>query len=303
MHISELTGVAENTHVEPVPLWMRGAFRRRSITFANGLTDADTRVFWLQSQGLTIDLRLPLISEQKAYHSDDEHAGQYEAWYGYSHWDGALLDWSGGVSYQLHNRWPEPAILRRTGNCMMEFAPSGIYVEDWRLLSDESGPLIGLELLSEKHIASGRVTQRSGALIICGRIAGLVLDRPPLTSKGGPLAERLLSQSEAEKDALRGFETAIGTGSLDDGFTVIHALHYGRTGQNLCPLDGFEYDAEPGFVRQVLMHNGELTERRYRVDTFQPEFPFSAATQAEEQARRWYRSERLTLARYLKKVT
>src|SRR4051794_11791621 len=41
-----------------VPPWTLGCFRRRSITFFNGDFDDTTLVVWLQSRGLTGDLRL-----------------------------------------------------------------------------------------------------------------------------------------------------------------------------------------------------------------------------------------------------
>src|SRR6187455_728894 len=41
-----------------VPAWTLGCFRRRSISFFNGDADDATLVLWLQSRGLTADLRL-----------------------------------------------------------------------------------------------------------------------------------------------------------------------------------------------------------------------------------------------------
>ena len=41
-----------------LPQYLLGAFRRKSITFANGLTDENTLVYWFQSKTFTIDLRL-----------------------------------------------------------------------------------------------------------------------------------------------------------------------------------------------------------------------------------------------------
>ena len=41
-----------------LPSYLLGAFRRKSITFANGLTDEKTIVYWFQSKSFTIDLRL-----------------------------------------------------------------------------------------------------------------------------------------------------------------------------------------------------------------------------------------------------
>jgi hypothetical protein len=45
-----------------LPDWMLGWFKRHSISFADGLTDVDTHVCWLQSRNFTIDLRLPRLA-------------------------------------------------------------------------------------------------------------------------------------------------------------------------------------------------------------------------------------------------
>lgn len=132
MTLLEIAKTHLSTASYSVPEWVLGAFSRRSISFADGLTDTDTRVFWLQSRGLTIDLRLPLPRDQPVLtdHSDAICAmSDLEGWYAHTCWENNLLSWCNGASYQLHNRWPEPAQLRRVGNCMVEFAPSGAYVE------------------------------------------------------------------------------------------------------------------------------------------------------------------------------
>jgi hypothetical protein len=46
------------TQPEVVPSFLYGAFRRKSISFFNGLTDQNTIVYWFQSRSFTIDLRL-----------------------------------------------------------------------------------------------------------------------------------------------------------------------------------------------------------------------------------------------------
>lgn len=43
---------------EIIPDFLYGAFRRKSISFYNGLTDENTIVYWFQSRSFTIDLRL-----------------------------------------------------------------------------------------------------------------------------------------------------------------------------------------------------------------------------------------------------
>ncbi|WP_430461478.1 hypothetical protein ACQUQU_01500 [Thalassolituus sp. LLYu03] len=299
MHLSELPAVVAHLSGDPVPDWMRGAFRRRSITFANGLTDIDTRVFWLQSQRLTIDLRLPRCNEQVG--SDEpELFADYEGWYGDSVWDGQQLNWEGGASFQRHNRWPEAALLQRTGNCMTEFAPSGVYVEDWRLLSDKPGPLIALELLSEQDLITGVSTERKGALIICGTLAGWVLDRQPDVENQAENPAENHEHGTVARNPF-GFETAIGRGSLSDGFIVTDALHPQRVGEPLLPLFGFA-NAEPGFVTQTLSQHDKALLRTFRVDTYDLNFAFSPATSTTHDAEAWYQDEARTLTRYTRKV-
>ena len=70
-----------------LPQYLLGAFRRKSITFANGLTDENTLVYWFQSKTFTIDLRLkdpqstPVLERQ--------------GWVGDTLWDAQnqLLSW------------------------------------------------------------------------------------------------------------------------------------------------------------------------------------------------------------------
>lgn len=301
MHLSELSGLSAVPAGAPAPEWMRGCFRRRSISFANGQTDTDTRVFWLQSRRLTIDLRLPTPAQQQADAGNPESLADYEGWYADAIWDGKQLSWDGGASYQLHNRWPEPAILQRTGNCMMEFAPSGIYVEDWRLQSDQPGPLIGLELVSEKDLHSGRQYQRRGALIIAGRYAGLVLDRPqPVSNSSLPLKHQLLDSAvnADQRTNLLAFETSVAEGSLSDGFRVSHSLHASRLQQPLLSLEGFAAAPRRGYLLQHTGSDGQPVERLYRIDCYETEFPFSAATPSAIDSLEWFAREAPTLTRY-----
>jgi len=305
MHLSELD-ISTVAASDSVPHWMYGCFQRRSISFANGQTDTDTRVFWLQSRGLTIDLRLPIAEQQAAAGDDIQKKADYEGWYAHTRWDGEQLQWHNGDCYQLHNRWPEPALLQRIGNCMMEFAPSGIYVEDWRLLSYEPGPLIGLELVSEKDLETGTESPRQGALIICGQYAGLVIGRPdPINSNGGKL-KQLLANPELDdgtRQNLLDFETSVAKGSLEEGFTVCHSLHSSRLQQPLVSLTGFEPAEKPGYLRQRTQDRGRPVERLFRIDCYEKAFPFSQETPATAESLSWFNREAATLTRYTRVVT
>ena len=59
MELTELCSLHNTTPTSgAVPSWTLGCFRRRSISFFNGDSDDSTLVLWLQSRGLTGDLRL-----------------------------------------------------------------------------------------------------------------------------------------------------------------------------------------------------------------------------------------------------
>lgn len=339
MHLSEVLQVADLvttseltnsrsliTDSDPLPDWLMGAFRRRTISFADGTSDTDTRVFWLQSRGLTIDLRLPLLEHQQAIPVPNLDQPQtlsatadLEAWYAHSVWrqeqGKQLLSWQDGDSYQLHNRWPEPAELCRVGNCMMEFAPSGAYVEDWRLLNTKAGPLIGLELISETQLDSGESRTRQGALIICGEYAGLVLGRTTaLADKPGTLKTRLLVERVDEKvdeqatiedrQQLLDFQTLIGLGSLESGYQVTHSLKYRQMGDPLIALDGFQQGETPLELIQTLDSEQGPLERRWRIDTWEPEFNFALETAVTDPViQQWRTQEAGTLERYTRVVS
>lgn len=308
MHLLEVLESHATKTESGVPDWILGAFRRSFISFFDGTTDRSTNVFWLQSRTFTIDLRLRPPDERVpsrpwADYSLEElrELGNHEGWCADSTFDG-LLSWSGGVSLQLHNRWAEPAELRRVGDCMMEFCPSSAYVEDWRLLSTDPGPLVGLRLLEEVDDASGEVLHRGGGLIIAAAWAGLVRGRPTPVHAAAPNAFReMVVKSRGDGPALEalfGCETSVGRGSLNAGFRVEHSTHPARVGQDLLSLEGFE-PTEEGLIQRI-EEGGRTVTRRFSVDTLEAHFPFSRQTPTDEEASAWFERERETLSRYSK---
>lgn len=312
MHLRELLEKHARPALNRVPEWMMGLYRRHIITFADGTSDTETQVYWLQSRNFSIDLRLPrdadLVrkAESWASYTRDELAvlSDYEGWVAQSVWDGEQLAWREPIALQLHDRWPEPAPLQRVGNCMIEFAPSGAYVEDWRLQPSGPGPLVGLRMIDERELASGRVLHRGGGLIVSGEYAGLVLGRAQAPLGAAPLREQVLA---AAGDAhalgrLMGFETSIACGSILEGFTVTHSTCPGRIGQPAFALDGFSQEAD-GTVSQTLEREGLLVRRRFTVDTLEPWSGWPQSTPQTEAARKWKMGEAATLDRYLHALT
>ncbi|MBV6824670.1 hypothetical protein [Pseudomonas sp. PD9R] len=307
MHLTELVAQYAQRPAQGVPDWMLGFYKRRAISFANGLTDTQTHVCWFQSRNFTIDLRLPLEDRQVPAKPLSAHSAQdlqilanYEGWEALCSWEGETLSWHTDTSLQVHNRWPEPAVLKRIGNCMIEFAPSGAYVEDWRLQLSAPGALIGLRLLEEKQLETGSVRHRGGGLIVCGGYAAMVLGRADPLESGLPLRE-LVSRHVDDPQWLNGafnFETSVAQGSLDDGYQITLSTCAARVGQPLIPLDGFERQADGIHVIQRLLVDGMACERLFIIDTLEPCISFTQATGFSSSAAQWYERESPTLSRY-----
>ena len=291
-----------------VPDWMLGFWKRYSISFANGQTDLHTHVCWLQSRNFTIDLRLPLERDQVQAKPLHEYSAEelqvlanYEGWKAPSLWDGTALSWGDTeTSLQLHNRWPEPAYLRRTGNAMIEHCPSNIYVEDWRLQASAPGPLAGLHLIEEREVSSGRLRHRGGGLIVCGDYAALTLGRVEQPASGQQLKALVAAAAGDAKKlaALFNFETSVAIASPDGGYKTMLSTQPTRIGAELFPPGGFELLPD-GHVRQTLVLDGLACERIFEIDTLEKRLDYAQATQAPAAAREWFEREAPTLGRYL----
>jgi len=309
LHLAELIARYPRRPAHQVPAWMMGLWRRHIISFADGSSDTDTQVFWLQSRNFSIDLRLPRPADivpggvPLTFRSPGQWRviANYEGWVAHSRWDGAQLSWSDPTAYQFDDRWPEPAPLQRIGNCMLEVAPSGAYAEDWRLQASADGPLVGLRLIEEVDLRTGRQRHVGGGLIVSGDFAGLVLGRADPRKEPGSLEQAVLAaQSQPEALArLLGFEASIACGALDRGFEVTHSTVPGRPGTMLFPLDGFAFQAD-GTVIQEIRQGDAVCLRRFTVDTIEPSVSWPLSTPQAPSGAAWMARHAGTLGRYLR---
>ncbi|MCR9184051.1 MAG: hypothetical protein NXH81_01500 [Halieaceae bacterium] len=291
-----------------VPDWMLGCFRRRCISFANGQSDEQTIVYWFQSRNFTIDLRLPRLEDQVRAaplneYNELEIVGRagYEGWLASCAWSGEAMVWHPGDSLQVTDRWPEPAQLKRIGNCMIEFAPSGAYVEDWRLQPSAPGPLLGLQLLQEYDENSGQWSPRGGGLIICGDHAAQVLGRSAGVTAGAATLQELAANAVGDTKTLRAlldFETSVAAGSVADGYTVVHSTIPERRGQPLLEPGEFSWVQGSDELEHEFYHNGRRCLRRYAVDVIESQRSFSIKTPANQASENWFARESATLRRY-----
>ncbi|TWE11092.1 hypothetical protein FB481_101590 [Pseudomonas sp. AG1028] len=289
-----------------VPDWMLGHFRRRTISFADGRSDERTQVHWLQSRTFTIDLRLPdapalpMRAWQDYTVAELRQLANHEGWVADSLWENGYLSWHGGVSLQMHNRWPEPAQLQRIGNCMIEFGTSGAYVEDWRLQAS-SGPLIGLRLLEECDAETGEVLQRGGGLILCGEQLGWVQGRAVEPLEPGLQLRERVEQAQGDGEALAlllGCETSLAYADKQGRYQVALSTQPARVGQSVV-LDGFDIPVAGRVCQHLLRADGRAVVRTFVIDTLELDWRADLTTSSTVDAQRWFAAERETLSRYL----
>jgi hypothetical protein len=304
MHLFELCesapGGAPSGPSPSVPGWVLGCFRRRSITFFTGGEDAATEVIWLQSRGLTADFRRspPAVraASRAALRDLDPSAltalARVEGGLARTRWDGQLMHWSDWVAFQTHAKWPEPGRLTRVGGCMIELAPSGAYVEDWRYQPCRGGPLIGLELLDERDARDGTLLHRGGGLVVCGEHAGFVRGRPEPLSEGR-LEDYVLAHARDDAGLARAFtcDAAYGTAAATRGeFSVSLATLPWREGQPLLSLEGFAKPRD-GVLVQRVQEAGRWLERRYLVDTLESSLDAAIETAVAPATVEWFDRE------------
>lgn len=289
-----------------VPDWMLGHFRRRTISFADGRSDERTQVHWLQSRSFTIDLRLPDAPALSVRAWQDYDAAElrqlanHEGWVADSVWESGYLNWHGGVSLQLHNRWPEPAQLQRIGNCMIEFGTSGAYVEDWRLQAS-GGPLIGLRLLEECDAETGQVLQRGGGLILCGDRLGWVHGRRAELGESALQLRERVERGHGDGQALAVLfdcEASLAYSDEPGRYRVSLSTQPARVGQRVS-LEGYEIPAAGRVCQCLERPDGRAVVRTFLIDTLEPHWRADLATPCTDEAQRWFVAEGETLARYL----
>ncbi len=314
MDLAELCALHGTKPSGGVPGWTLGCFRRRSITFFNGDCDERTLVLWLQSRGLTGDLRLlpdrPRPSSREALGelalSELVRLAEVEGGIAATRCEPAAaqsvelcatFSWPDWTAFQIHAKWPEPGLLRRVGDCMIEHAPSGAYVEDWRLQPSGSGPLIGLSLLEERDAKSGRLLHRGGGLVVAGEHALFVRGR----AEELPRAERLTDLMERAAreprllDAIFGFEASYARRDESGRYLIQQSTLPWREGKPLLATSGFSLDGS--VLTQRAREQGQEVERRFHVDTLEESHEDWVATPATPAAVSWLAAESATLLR------
>ncbi|MCL6248745.1 hypothetical protein M5F00_12825 [Acinetobacter sp. ANC 4945] len=264
----------------PIPDYLYGAFRRKSISFSNGLTDEKTIVYWFQSRSFTIDLRLKC--------QENTPVNERQGWVGNTLWDAEqqLLSWDveAHSNYQNHVQWPEPAKLHAIGNCILEFSPSNAYVEDWRQQVHE-GLFLGLRLMSALDVESHQLLQIDGGLIICDKHVAFAMSRLPVDQQ--TIASINISSAPAGYETLiESFEVSIAVDGLHKYYTTTSSQQ-----DQALNFDHFEIIDETHLMQNLII-NGQAVQLMFEVDIYVPHYAFQHRTDTTTESADWLRNEK-----------
>ena len=283
MDLNELLQQLSPTDLQQVslPHYLLGSFRRKSISFYNGLTDENTIVYWFQSRTFTLDLRL---SDARSTPITER-----QGWIGDTVWDHAqqLLSWDVQQSYQPRIQWPEPATLHAVGNCLLEFSPSNAYVEDWRQLS-HTGPLLGLRLYQVQHLDNGEVFAMDGGLIVAGEHIAYAHSRlPQIQDKLSNFSrlDQALAQHVIHEVEIESYEVSVAL----NGHKIQYSTQSQRVGESI-QLTGFELN-DQGIITQIRQIHGEDYLCYFQLDLYQPEFQFVRQSITSDASHNWLQQE------------
>ncbi|WP_180183590.1 hypothetical protein [Acinetobacter sp. YH01020] len=264
----------------PIPDYLYGAFRRKSISFSNGLTDEKTIVYWFQSRSFTIDLRLKS--------QENTPVNERQGWIGNTLWDAEqqLLSWDvkAHSNYQNHVQWPEPAKLHAIGNCILEFSPSNAYVEDWRQQVHE-GLFLGLRLQSALDVESHQPLQMDGGLIICDKHVAFALSRLP-TDQQTVASINISSAPTMYEKLIESFEVSIAVDGLHKYYTTTSSQQ-----NQVFKFDDFKVIDETHLMQNVII-NGQAVQLMFEVDIYVPHYAFQRRTDTTTESTDWLRNEK-----------
>jgi hypothetical protein len=308
MTLEELAAAAPRSSPAPVPAWSLGCFERRSVTYANGAEDQAGRAIWMQVQGLAADLYVPAwrpdVSARQGLHecSVEEllDLAAVEGGVADASWGNGAMSYDNPSAFQPHEPWPEPGLLQRVGPALIEFAPSGAYVEDWRLQPGCSGLMVGLRLMFETGL-DGLTRPRDGGLLICGDHCLFSLDRHRPLPGNTPAQQQMRAAGDpyAFADMVFDGETSYARRQPDGSFKIELSTHPFREGGDVPISDGFCHTSITAILRQHIGEGDQRIIRQWRIDTLIASAEIVPATEPDKTGAAWLKREAKTLLRGL----
>lgn len=286
-----------------VPNWSLGTVRRQSITYATGPSDDQTRVYWVQAHAMTGDIRIhpqrPYLAADSRLEDLDHQTlialASVEGGVAATSWSGGVMSWADWIGFQPYDKYPEPGILHRIGPCMIELAPSGIYVEDWRFQPSAPGLMAGLRLHSEID-ASGRKYARSGGFVIAGDHAICAIARRNELPAGTRAQDFVRGSDDPVAALMRVFDCTVDYAvKAGDEFKIICSTDPRREGTVMATLTGFAATEDPEIFHQDIHEKNGVSTRVWAVDSLEHGVAFPLETFAPHERLAWLEAEADTL--------
>jgi hypothetical protein len=302
MMLHEIASSATTANTLRVPSWALGCVRRRSITFGTGVEDAQTRVFWVQAHGMTGDLRIhparPSLPAGADLATLDRETlsllASVEGGVATTSWSEPIMSWADWVGFQPYDKYLEPGIMRRVGDCMVEFAPSGAYVEDWRFLPSAPGLLAALRLEAEVD-NSGHERSRAGGLVVAGDYAIRTFARRDELPEGTRAQDFVRSSPDPVAALLRVFDCVTDYMVRSESGWIIEASTDPRREGTTVALIG-ALSAGPGATLvEAVADTPDVSRRRWRIDSLEGHHVFGQATAVSQESLEWLAREADTL--------
>lgn len=308
MTLDELAAVAPRASPAATPAWAWGCFHRRSITYANGQEDLAERVVRLQGHSLTGELRVPAwrpdVSGRQAFSGctveELLELAAVEGGVAYAAFADGLMSWHDPSSFQPYVKWPESGQMQRVGAGLIEFAPTGVYMQDWRLQTGSGGLIAALRLMFETGL-DGLTRPRDGGLIICGDHCLFSLDRRRPLPSDAPAAHQMRQAGDPFAFADRVFdgETSYARRQADGRFKVELSTNPFHEGSMAPVTEDFVSTSISEVLRQVIGQGPDRIVRQWRIDTLIPDADISAVTATDTAGADWLKREAKTLLRGL----
>lgn len=163
-----------------VPEMYRGLWRRRVLETA-GQTDRRTTVYWLQTESLYADVRIPADRGRRGRLTRMTHAGlramaRQQGFAGALDVDGDVLTWQRWLDYQPPST-PDAGRVHFDGQLLIEHGVHTPYREEWQRVQTAGEDNLALVLEDERDPNRCRI-DRAGILVALEGYFMLALARP-----------------------------------------------------------------------------------------------------------------------------
>lgn len=236
-----------------------GRWRRTLLVRPDGSEDRGTSVVWIQAGTRYVDLRLPADLPLAAAPVAESSAGDLCAYAGVEGFGGVLRRdgpwtcWDRSVDLQPAQPLPDEGLLEPHGADLVETGRHVRYLERWRRVGQEAGPVCAAEL---EDVDTGAV----GLLVRVGPDVGWARGRAEPLPAGGTLADVVASSPRAELLAAFDTEVALGVMAPDGRVLVTASSLPARVGARL------HLTADGDGVRHVdAAPDGSPVRRRWRI--------------------------------------